>query len=57
MMTFLAPTRRSAASSVVVSCTFPCGVAGPALALTPAPSPNPAKTTFQIDRFIARHMM
>ncbi len=56
MMTERDARSRSATWSTLASVIFPAGAA-PAAGLAPASAPNPPKTTFQIERFIAWHMM
>src|ERR1041384_2625769 len=56
MITDFDALSRAASETASISCTSPAGVAGPAAFLGGA-ARSPPKITFQIDRFIARHMM
>ncbi len=57
MMTCLAVASFSASAAASMSWTSPAGAAGLCPALGAGVAPNPPKMTFQIDRFIALHMM
>src|SRR5262245_66461271 len=56
MITFLADFSVDASVGASISCTSPAGAAG-FFADGGGVAPKPPKMTFQIERFIARHMM
>ena len=56
MMTSFA-ARASAATSSTLSSVIVPSVGAPATGAAPLSLPNPPNTTFQIERFIARHMI